>query len=48
VGWFYAYLMGWSNIKNYDGSFFEWSTTSPNAVNHPIATGVPSYAPYVP
>ena len=45
LGLFYGYLMGWPNLKNYDGSFLEWSETSPNANNHPIDTGVPSYTP---
>lgn len=45
LGLFYGYLMGWPNLKNYDGSFLEWAHTSPNAANHAIQKGIPSYAP---
>jgi molybdopterin synthase sulfurtransferase len=34
--WFYADLMGWSNVAVYDGGWFEWSK---NPATNPIATG---------
>lgn len=41
MAFYLAYLMGWPDIKNYDGGFFEWAQTSPNAASHPIVTGWP-------
>ena len=40
LGFFYGYLMGWPNIKNYDGSWMEWSM-GPGSETRPIATGTP-------
>ncbi len=36
--WFYAYLMGWTNIAVYDGGWFEWSK---DPINNPIEVGEP-------
>lgn len=41
MAFFFAYLMGWPNISNYDGGFFEWAQTHPNASQHQIETGMP-------
>jgi thiosulfate/3-mercaptopyruvate sulfurtransferase len=35
---FYAYLMGWSQIAVYDGGWLEWSENP----SHPIAIGPPA------
>jgi 3-mercaptopyruvate sulfurtransferase SseA len=37
--WFYAYLMGWTQVAVYDGGWFEWSQ---DPANNPIETGEPS------
>jgi thiosulfate/3-mercaptopyruvate sulfurtransferase len=34
--WFYAYLMGWSNVAVYDGGWFEWSK---DPAANPIVAG---------
>jgi thiosulfate/3-mercaptopyruvate sulfurtransferase len=36
--WFYAYVMGWSNIAVYDGGWFEWSQ---DPAHNPIEVGEP-------
>jgi molybdopterin synthase sulfurtransferase len=37
--WFYAYLMGWSQIAVYDGGWYEWSH---DAAENPIEIGEPA------
>ncbi len=39
--WFYAYLLGWSNIAVYDGGWLEWSS---DPANNPILVGDPTQA----
>jgi len=39
LAFFYGYLMGW-NVKNYDGSWMEWSM-GPGSESRPRATGWP-------
>lgn len=36
---FYAYLMGWTQIAVYDGGWLEWSQRS----THPVARGAPRH-----
>ena len=36
---FYAYLMGWTQIAVYDGGWLEWSQRS----TYPVATGEPPW-----
>ncbi|MBL7211592.1 MAG: hypothetical protein ISS61_04320 [Desulfobacteraceae bacterium] len=36
IGFFYAYLMGFNKIRNYDGGFYEWSWNP----NNPISMGM--------
>ena len=35
LSWFLAYMMGWKNIKNYDGGWYYWSM-GPDAANDPV------------
>lgn len=35
LSWFLAYMMGWDNVKNYDGSWFYWSM-GPDAAQNPV------------
>lgn len=40
--WLMASLMGWENVKNYDGGFLEWSTTHSRIDSHEILKGEPA------
>jgi thiosulfate/3-mercaptopyruvate sulfurtransferase len=37
TGFFQAYLMGFQKARNYDGSFYNWSSDP----NNPVADGSP-------
>jgi thiosulfate/3-mercaptopyruvate sulfurtransferase len=35
LAFFFAYMMGWDRISNFDSSWYEWSL-GPEAVNNPV------------